>query len=82
MFLFITCIARGTTRVDGNIKVCVALPNSSRHVDTVHITVESLAKDDSFEWLVKLDGNFHQVFLTLDIKACDLGHILLRLRPD
>ena len=51
-------------------------------MNTVEVREVSLAEDDSLEWLVKLDGDLHQTLLALHVKTGDLGHVLLRLRPD
>jgi hypothetical protein len=47
----------------------------------VEVGEVSLAEDDSLERLVKLDGDLHQALLALHVKAGDLGHVLLGLRP-
>lgn len=50
-------------------------------MDTVNITVESLAKDDTIERFVKLDGHLHQILFALNVEAGDLGHIRLSAGP-
>ena len=50
-------------------------------MDTVEVAEVSLAEDDTVEGLVELEGDLHQVLLTLDVEAGDLGHVLLGLRP-
>ena len=51
-------------------------------MDTVEVAEVSLAEDDTVEGLVELEGDFHQVLLTLNVEAGDLRHVLLGLRPD
>ena len=76
-----TCVASCAAAVDGDVKVGVALAGLGGQVDTVEVAEVSLAEDDTVEGLVKLEGDLHQVLLTLDIEAGDLGHVLLGLRP-
>ena len=77
----VTCVPGGSTGVDGDVELSVALPNTGGQVDTVDITVVTLAEDDSLERLVEGNGDLHQVLLALNVKAGDLGHVLLGLRP-
>ena len=76
-----TCVSSCTARVDGNIKGGIASANTSGQMDTVNITVESLAKDNTIERFVKLDGHLHQILLALNVEAGDLGHIRLSAWP-
>ena len=78
----LTGVSSCATRVDGNAEACGALSQTGWKMDTVEVREVSLAEDDSLEWLVKLDGDLHQTLLTLNIKAGDLWHVLLGLRPD
>ena len=77
----VTCVPGGSTGVDGDVELSVALADSGGQVDAVDITVVALAEDDSLERLVEGNGDLHQVLLALDVEAGDLGHVLLRLRP-
>ena len=81
IFKMFTCVSSCTARVDGNIKGGIASANTSWKVDTVHITVESLAEDDTIERLIKLDGHLHQILLALNVEAGDLGHVRLSVGP-
>ena len=77
----ITCVPGCPARVDRHVKLGFAPAHSSWQVDAVDVAVEALAEDDPVERLVKLDRDLHQVLLALDIKAGDLGHVRLSLRP-
>ena len=77
----VTCVPGGSTGVDGDVELSVALANTSGQVDAVDITVVTLAEDDSLERLVEGNGDLHQVLLALHVEAGDLGHVLLGLRP-
>ena len=77
-----TCVASCPAAVDGDVKVSVALSRLGGKVDTVEVAEVSLAEDDTVEGLVELEGDLHQVLLTLNVEACDLRHVLLGLRPD
>ena len=77
----ITCVSSRPARVDRYVELGLTSANPGRQVDAVDVAVEALAEDDPVERLVKLDRDLHQVLLALDIKAGDLGHVRLSLRP-
>ena len=79
--MILTCIASGAAGVDCNIKLGAGPTHSRWKMDAIHVAVESLAENDPVEWLVKFNGNLHQVLLALDIKGCDFRHIRLGLWP-
>ena len=81
MTKLLTCISSSSTRVNCDVKLCFASADGCGQVDAVNVTVEALAEDDSVERFVKLDRYLHQILFTLDIQACDFGHVRLSLWP-
>ena len=77
----VTCVPGGSTGVDGDVELSVAVANTGGQVDAVDVTVVTLAEDDSLERLIEGDGDLHQVLLALHVQAGDLGHVLLGLGP-
>lgn len=78
----ILSVSSCATRVNSNVKVDGILSWIWVQVNTVSVTVVSFGEDDSVESLVKLNGDFHEVFLTLDIQVNDLRSIRSKKWPD
>jgi hypothetical protein len=75
-------VPRGTTRVDPDLEMCGRPAQTGRKVDTMDITVVTLAEDNPVEGFVKTDVHLHQVLLALDVERDDLGHVWNRRGPD
>ena len=76
-----TCVATGAARVNGHVKLSLAAAHTSGQVHAVDVAVVALAEDDAVEGLVELNGDLHEVLLTLDVEAGDLGHVGLCSGP-
>lgn len=44
-------------------------------MNTVAVAVVTLGEDDTIEWFIKFNGDFHEIFFTLNIKMNDLRSV-------
>lgn len=68
-------ITSRATTVDGDVEVNAVLPSIRRKMNTTSMAIVAFAEDDSVEWFIEFNGDFHQIFLTLDIQMDNFGGV-------
>lgn len=74
-------ISSCSTCVDTDVKVGRCAAKAGWQVDTVGVGVVSLGEDDTVEWFIEFDKDFHQILLAFHVQRDNPGHILDWSRP-